>query len=221
MENYISVLKNSRLFAGLTQEEIRTMTACLGVKLRSFPKGGYVLRGGDEPEGIMVLVEGRLLIQRDDYWGKRSIINVIEPAEMFGEAYAGEDCGGITNDVLAVEDSVVAVFDVGRMLGVCPNGCSFHSLTVRNLFFAVCEKNRALVRKLGLFSQRSTREKLLAYLSEEASRQGKGEFSIPFDRQQLADFLAVDRSAMSRELCRLRDEGLISFDRSRFVLHRS
>ncbi len=218
MEEYISVLSTSRLFAGLSEDEIRAMTLCLGARIRRYKKGSFVLHSGDKTAGIMILVEGRLLIQRDDYWGKRSIVSAVEPGEMFGEAYAGAKCG-LANDVYAAEDSAVVFFDVQRVLTQCPSGCAFHGLTVRNLFHAVCEKNRALVNKIGLFSERSTREKLLAYLSEEARRQGSAEFTLPFDRQQLADYLAVDRSAMSRELGRLRDEGLISFSRRRFRLH--
>ena len=89
---------------------------------------------------------------------------------------------------------------------------------LQNLFFAISEKNRKLVQKLGHMSKRSTREKLISYLSEEAKRQNGARFSIPFNRQQLADFLSVDRSAMSNELCKMRDEGLLRFDKNRFEL---
>lgn len=137
---------------------------------------------------------------------------------MFGEAYAAPESGPLMNDVLAVEDSAVIFLDIGKLLTVCPNGCKFHAMAVKNLFFAISEKNRKLVRKLGYMSRRTTREKLIAYLSEEAKRQNSGAFSIPFNRQQLADFLSVDRSAMSNELCKLRDEGLIEFEKNRFRL---
>ena len=219
MEKYLPVLKRTRLFSGVEAEELPAMLNCLGAVVRSYRKGEYVFRSGEQIGSITVLVEGRLLIQKDDYWGNRSIVNVIEPGELFGEAYAAPNSGALRNDVLAAEDSAVVSFDLGRLLTGCSSVCPFHARTVRNLFFAVCEKNRALVSKMAVFSERSTREKLLAYLSEEARRQGSSEFTLPFDRQQLADYLAVDRSAMSRELGRLRDEGLVSYHRSRFVLH--
>ena len=166
----------------------------------------------------MVLAVGKLHIQRDDHWGNRSIINMISPSEMFGEAFAAPESGAILNVVLAVEDSVVLLFDVNRIITVCPSACRYHSKVVQNLFCAISEKNRKLVQKLGYMSERTTRGKLIAYLSDEAKRHNSSEFSIPFNRQQLADYLSVDRSAMSAELCRMRDEGLLKFQKNRFVL---
>ena len=219
MEKYLPVLKRTRLFSGVGAEELPAMLNCLGAVVRGYRKGEYVFRSGEQIGSITVLVEGRLLIQKDDYWGNRSIVNVIEPGELFGEAYAAPDSGALRNDVLAAEDSTAVFFDIHRVLTVCPSACRFHTLTVQNLFYAISEKNRKLVSKLDITSKRTTREKLLSYLSEEAKRQNASAFEIPFNRQQLADFLSVDRSAMSNELCKLRDAGLISFDRSRFTLH--
>lgn len=219
MEKYLPVLKRTRLFTGVGGEELPAMLNCLGATVRSYRKGEYVFRSGEHTNSITVLVEGRLLIQKDDYWGNRSIVNVIEPGELFGEAYAAPDSGALRNDVLAAEDSAAIFFDIHRVLTVCPSACKFHSMTVQNLFFAISEKNRKLVSKLDITSKRTTKEKLLSYLSEEAKRQNNSTFEIPFNRQQLADFLSVDRSAMSAELCKLRDDGLISFERSHFILH--
>ena len=219
MEKYIPVLKRTKLFAGVGEEDFPAMLNCLGAVARTYRKGEYVFHAGEHVDSITVLVEGRLLIQKDDYWGNRSIVNVVEPGELFGEAYATPDSGALRNDVLAAEESTAIFFDIHRVLTVCPSACRFHTLTVQNLFYAISEKNRKLVSKLDITSKRTTREKLLSYLSEEAKRQNASTFEIPFNRQQLADFLSVDRSAMSNELCKLRDAGLISFDRSRFTLH--
>lgn len=218
MKRYIPILKNTQLFSGASDEDIEAMLGCLQARLCTYKKGEYVLREGERIERLMMLVKGELHIQRDDYWGNRSIISMVGVGEMFGEAYAAPESGPLMNDVLAVEDSAVIFLDIGKLLTVCPNGCKFHAMAVKNLFFAISEKNRKLVRKLGYMSRRTTREKLIAYLSEEAKRQNSGSFSIPFNRQQLADFLSVDRSAMSNELCRLRDEGLIEFEKNRFRL---
>lgn len=218
MKKYIPILKKTQLFSGASDEDIEAMLGCLQARLCTYEKGEYVLREGERVERLMMLVKGELHIQRDDYWGNRSIISMVGVGEMFGEAYAAPESGPLLNDVLAVEDSAVIFLDIGKLLTVCPNGCKFHAMAVKNLFFAISEKNRKLVRKLGYMSRRTTREKLIAYLSEEAKRQNSGAFSIPFNRQQLADFLSVDRSAMSNELCRLRDEGLIEFEKNRFRL---
>ncbi len=219
MEKYFPVLKRTKLFAGVGEEELPAMLNCLGAAVRSFRKGEYVFRSGEYISSITVLVEGRLLVQKDDYWGNRSIVNVIEPGELFGEAYAAPDSGPLRNDVLAIEDSTAVFFEIRRVLTVCPSACKFHSLTVQNLFFAISEKNRKLMSKIEVNSCRTTREKLLVYLSEQAKIHNCSTFEIPFNRQQLADFLSVDRSAMSAELCKLRDAGLLSFERSRFTLH--
>lgn len=218
MKEYIEILKHTQLFAGVSNEEIVAMLNCLQARLLMFKKGEYVFREGEHIDNIMVLGKGKLLVQHDDFWGNRSIVNVIRIGEMFGEAYVAPESGAILNDVVAEEDSTVIFFDVRRILTVCSTACRFHAMVVQNLFFAISEKNRKLVQKIGHMSKRSTRAKLLSYLSEEAKRHNNRHFSIPFNRQQLADFLCVDRSAMSNELCKMRDEGLVKFDRNEFTL---
>lgn len=218
MKQFIPILKQTKLFSGVGDDEISSMLSCLGATLRVYKKGEFVLRQGERLSDIMVLVEGNLHIQSDDYWGNRSILGEICAGEMFGEAYAAPESGALLNDVAAVTDSAVVCFDVKRILTSCSSACRFHTIVVQNLFFAISEKNRKLVQKLGVLSKRSTREKLISYLSEQSKKQNSASFSIPFNRQQLADFLSVDRSAMSNELCKMRDEGLIRFEKNRFVL---
>lgn len=218
MKKYISILKRTMMFSGVSGDDIASMLGCLGARLYTYKKGEYVLRQGEHLNDITVLVEGGLHIQKDDYWGNRSILGNIAVGEMFGEAYAAPESGALLNDVIAVEDSAVIFFDVKRVLTTCPSACRFHSMVVQNMFFAISEKNRRLVQKLGHMSQRTTREKLISYLSEEAKKQNSSSFVIPFNRQQLADFLSVDRSAMSNELCKMRDEGLLIFNKNCFEL---
>ena len=217
MQKYIPILKRTKIFAGVGYDEIVSMLSCLGARLKTYKKGEYVFRQGEHITDITVLVEGSLHIQNDDYWGNHSILGEITSGEMFGEAYA-YDSGAILNDVLALEDSTVIFFDVKRILTSCSNACRFHSIVVQNLFFAISEKNRKLVQKIGHMSKRTTREKLISYLSEQAKKQNSANFTIPFNRQQLADFLSVDRSAMSNELCKMRDEGLLEFEKNKFRL---
>lgn len=218
MEDYISVLRKTRLFAGVGENEIDSMLRCLDAAEHVFMKGEYVYHQGEIVQQISVLVRGKLHVQREDYWGNRSIINMIDVGDMFGEAYASPESGAILNDVVAVEDSTVIFFDVKKVLTVCSSACHFHSIVVQNLVYAISERNRQLVRKLGHMSKRSTRDKLMSYLSEESGRQRSGTVYIPFNRQQLADYLSVDRSAMSNELGRMRKDGLIRFERNRFTL---
>ena len=218
MTNYIPILKKTQLFSGVSEEEVALMLTCLGARLYTYQKGDYVFRQGEHLGDITVLVEGSLHIQKDDYWGNRSILSRIAVGEMFGEAYIAPESGALLNDVVAIEDSAVMFFNVKRIITTCSSACRFHAMVVQNLFFAISEKNRKLVQKLGHMSKRSTREKLISYLSEEAKKHNSASFAIPFNRQQLADFLSVDRSAMSNELCKLRDEGLLAFEKNRSEL---
>lgn len=218
MKKFVPILKKTQMFAGVGENEVASMLSCLGARLCTYKKGEYVFRQGEHIKDITVLVEGNLHVQKDDYWGNRSILGHIGVGEMFGEAYVAPESGAMLNDVVAVEDSAVVFFDVNRILTTCSSACRFHAMVVQNMFFAISEKNRKLVQKLGHMSKRTTREKLISYLSEQAKQQKSSSFTIPFNRQQLADFLSVDRSAMSNELCKMRDEGFLEFDKNRFRL---
>ena len=218
MKKFIPILKRTQLFAGVSEDEIALMLSCLDAKMHTYKKGEYVFHQGEHLNHITVLAEGELHIQRDDYWGNRTIVNRIAVGEMFGEAYIAPESGALINDVVAIEDSAVIFFDVRRIITVCSSACRFHSIVVQNLFFAISEKNKKLLQKLGHISKRTTREKLISYLSEEARRNNSASFVIPFNRQQLADFLSVDRSAMSNELCKMRDDGLLEFEKNAFKL---
>lgn len=218
MKNFIPILKNTKLFAGVSSEEIADMLSCLGANVKEYKKGAYVLRQGDTVDHIAVLIEGELHIRKEDYWGNLSIVSRIASGEMFGEAYAAPDGGAAQSDVVATERSTVLFLHANRMLTTCSAACRFHAIVVQNLVFALAEKNRRLVEKLGHMAKRSIREKLVSYLSEEAGKQKRNPFLIPFNRQEMADFLSVDRSAMSKELCKMRDEGLLRFHKNRFEL---
>ena len=218
MEKYIPILKRTQIFAGVGEDEIMSMLHCLGARLGHYKKGEYVYRQGEHLSDISVLLEGDLHILNDDYWGNRSILGQIEAGDMFGEAYVAPESGAMLNDVVAAKDSTVIFFNVRRIITTCSSACRFHEMVVQNMFFAISEKNRRLVQKLGHISKRSTREKLISYLSEEAKKQNSSRIRIPFNRQQLADFLSVDRSAMSSELSKMRSEGLIEFDKNEFRL---
>ena len=218
MEKYNKILKLTSPFSGIAEEDIASMIKCLQVQLHSFSKGDYVFKEGENANKINILLEGKLIIQRDDFWGDRNIVNIIRAGEMICDSYIAPGRCSFLNDIIAEEDSIIMSFDINRVLTTCPSACSFHTQVIQNLFFAVSEKNRKLLQKIRHMSKRTTRTKLLSYLFEEAAQQNSSHFTIPFTRQQLADFLCVDRSAMSNELCKMRDEGLIKFNKNEFTL---
>ena len=218
MEKYIDILKKAVLFKGIDAGDLPTMLNCLNATIKSVPKNGYIFRIGEQIKYVALVIDGCVHIQSSDYWGNLNILNVIRPGDIFGEAYAAGAKEPMINDAVAAKDSVILFIDIQHILTVCPSACGFHSLLISNLFSVLAEKNRNLASKLRHITRRTTREKLLSYLSEQGRRASASEFEIPFNRQQLADFLAVDRSAMSNELSKMRDEGILEFKRNRFIL---
>lgn len=218
MKQYLKLLKNTKLFSGITETEIEAMLSCLSATKRSYQKGECIFRKGELVSHVALLLKGCVHIQKEDYWGNSSILNEITEGEIFGEVYACLGNDEILNNAVAVRPSVVLFLDINRVLTMCPSACRFHGQLIRNLLSVLAAKNKVLAQKLEHMSQRTTREKLLSYLSEQSLKADRPTFDIPFNRQQLADFLSVDRSAMSNELCKMRDEGILQFDRNHFTL---
>ncbi|MCI8672225.1 MAG: Crp/Fnr family transcriptional regulator [Lachnospiraceae bacterium] len=218
MEKYLKVVEQSKLFKGIGEQEAVSMLSCLGAYQRSYQKGDCVFRKGERITAVALLLDGAVHIRKEDYWGNLSILNEISAGEVFGETYACLEVGEMLNNAVAVKNSQVLFLDVKRVLTTCSSACQFHGKLIQNLLSVLALKNKMLTQKLEHMSQRTTREKLLSYLSEQSLREGRPSFDIPFNRQQLADFLSVDRSAMSNELCRMRDEGILEFERNHFVL---
>lgn len=218
MKKYIDILKHTKLFLGVGENDMESMMNCMDAQVRQYDKGEYIFRQGEYIENICVVISGTVHIQSDDYWGNRSITSEISAGEMFGEAYAVHSDTAVLNDAVTVTPCTVVFFNINKLMTVCKSACIFHSLVIQNLMTVLAHKNRQLIQKLTHMSKRTTREKLISYLSYQSRLNCSNHFSIPFNRQQLADFLSVDRSAMSNELCKMRDDGLIRFDKNNFTL---
>ena len=171
---------------------------------------------GDRVSELGLVLSGSVLIENDDLWGNRSILDRIGPGQIFAETYACVPGEKLLVTVTAAEKTEVLFLNVGKILRVCTNACSFHARLIRNLLTLSARKNLNLSRRIFHTSAKSIRGRLLSYLSWQAVKQGSREFDIPFNRQQLADYLGVDRSAMSAELGKMKREGLIQVDRSHF-----
>ena len=215
MKEFFPVLHMAALFSGISDEELAAMLSCLGARIGTFPKGSRLLRAG---EAVGLVLAGSALIVQEDIWGNRSILSKTGPGQTFAEVFACAP-GAVLNVSVEAESAVTVMFlRVERVLNVCPSACSHHSQIIRNLLGELAEKNLRLNEKLTHTGQRTTRAKLMSYFSAEAQRRGGYEFDIPFSRQQLADYLGVERSGLSMELGKMRDEGLLDFHKSHFLL---
>ena len=218
MENYLMLLQKSPLFAGCSDEEIQAMATCLDARERTLAKDAFVFRAGDEPRSIYFILSGSMHIVDEDFWGNRSIIETMGRNALFGEAYALVSAEKHLVSVIAAENSTILEIDPVRLLETCLHGCPSHSEVIKNVARILSEKIVRLTEKLGHIAQRSLREKILSYLSKCARQAQSNTFYIPYSRQQLADYLCVDRSALSHELSKLCSSGMLRYRKNFFEL---
>lgn len=218
MKEMLSVLRTSGIFSGISAEETEKMLHCLEVRPETFQKDEYILRAGDRVEAFGLVITGKVMIIQEDFWGNRNILAAVGAGHCFAETFACSP-GAVLNVSVIAETNVQVLFlNVKRILTTCPSTCSHHSRMIRNLLSELAEKNLRLNEKITHIGQRSRRAKILSYLSAEAQRHGSAEFDIAFSRQQLADYLSVDRSGLSMELSRMQEEGLLEYRKKHFVL---
>ncbi|MDR0469443.1 MAG: Crp/Fnr family transcriptional regulator [Peptococcaceae bacterium] len=218
MQNNISELKQSALFQGISEEELGSLAACLGCTFQAYKKDETVYLAGDFVREIGIVVSGRVHIVKNDAWGNSNIIAELSNGEMFAEAIV---CGGVStlpDTVKAAVDTVVCFVDFQRVVTTCSSACVFHTLLIRNMIGVFARKNLMLAGKMEHITKRTTRDKLMSYLLEQSRLQNSVSFEIPFDRQGLADYLSVERSALSAEMSRLKAESVIRYRKNHFEL---
>ncbi len=218
MEKFYGIILKNPLFSGIQREDLPSFLSCLNVRVEAFQKGDPVFLEGDPAGFIGLVLEGSVQIVRDDLYGNRSLLSVAEQGEVFGETIVCANVKAMPLSALAVQDSKIMWMELQRMLTVCSNACGFHQTMVKNLLFEVAKKNLLLSRKVQIMSQKTTKDKLMTYLLDYAKQKSSPEFTIPLDRQALADFLGVERSAMSAELSKLRKAGVLECKGSHFRL---
>ena len=197
---------------------ITAILSCLDAIKISFPKETYLMHTGDTVESIGLVLSGSVLIIQEDIWGNWNILSKSGPGQTFAAVYACAPGSRLNVSVIAETPVTVMFLNVKRILNVCPSACSHHSRVIRNLLSELAEKNLRFNEKLTHMGQRTTRAKIMSYLSAEAQRLGKYEFDIPFSRQQLADYLGVERSGLSLELGKMKKDGLLDYHKNHFVL---
>lgn len=211
-------LANTPLFHGASPQEVEDMLSCLGAKRRRFARGETVYHAGDSVTALGLVLSGSVLVESDDLWGNTTVLDRVGPGQIFAETYACVPEEPLMVRVAAPEPAEVLFLELGRVLQPCSQLCGHHTRLIRNLLTLSAQKNLNLSRKIFHTSPKSIRGRLLSYLSSQALRRGSRSFTISFNRQQLADYLNVDRSALSNELSKMGREGLLRVEKNHFTL---
>ena len=212
-------LSKTVLFRGMIPNDIESLLTCMNAQVKSYSKGDIVFNVGDYVKAMGLVLSGSVYIENDDMWGNKSILDKIGPGQIFAETYACVPGEPLMINVVANEKTDILFLNTEHMLTTCTDACAFHSKVIRNMLEIASQKSLNLSRRILHTSSKTIRGRLLSYLSFQSTKQGVQEFDIPFNRQQLADYLSIDRSAMSNELSKMQKDGLIVVDKNHFILH--
>lgn len=218
MGRRMDIVLETALFDGISIADGTAFLEELHAKEKRYARGSIIISAGERLTKMGVLTDGQGQIVREDAEGNRTILSELIPGDLFGEAYAAAETEEVPISVIAVKECYVYWISLENMLAFCAGSCSRHRQLIRNLMRVIAQKNVWMNEKMRILSCKTTREKIMTYLREYSERTQKNTFTIPFNRSELADFLGADRSAMSRELGRLRDEGYLRFEKNRFEL---
>ena len=218
MEKYFNQIKNSPLFFGMNEDELRGILECFNARLKSYESGEMIIRQSDVITNLYLVLEGGVNIEKDTYWGRRIIITKLGVNDNIAMSFVACKAVESTIDAIASENTKLLVLNYEKCTSMCQNACARHKVLINNMFEILAKENLELLQKIENVSQKSIRDKLLTYLSNEARKNKNNSFEIPFNRQDLADYLNIDRSAMSFELSKLQKEGLIQYEKNKFLL---
>lgn len=212
-----NILKKSVLFKGL-EDNLEQVLPCLNPQLRSYEKDNIIILSGEPVKFVGIVLSGNVKIIKEDIEGSINILMNLNEGDLFGEAFA---CAGFKKSLVTVqanEKSEIMFIDYRRIITVCSSACNFHTKLIENLLMLIAEKNILLNEKMEIISKRTIRDKLLAYLQTQKDMVNSNKFTIPFNRTELAAYLYMDRSAMTRELTHMANDGLIKFDKKNFEI---
>ena len=218
MKKYFDVLRKCPLFAGIEDDNLLSMLRCLDAKVEFFDKKYTVFTEGSPAKLIGIVLSGSAKIVQVDYYGNRSILGSVQPSELFAEAFACAEAAALPISVIADEPSEIMLIDCRHILHTCSNNCAFHQKMIFNLMKDLAVKTITFHQRIEITSKRTTREKLLAFLNIQSKKAKSNSFTIPFDRQELADYLEVERSGLSAEISKLRREGVLESNKNKFRL---
>ena len=214
-------LANTLLFRGVTPDEIELMMGCLDGQVKNYHKGETIYHNGEYIQKAGLVLSGSVHIENDDLWGNKTILSHVGPGQVFAETYVCVPGEPLMINVVAAENTEILFLNLGKGTRTCARNCGFHGRLIQNLLSISAQKNLNLSRRIFYTSSKSIRGRLLSYLSDQATKCGSLEFDIPFNRQQLADYLGVDRSAMSNELSKMQKEGYLISSKNHFRLNQA
>ncbi len=206
------------LFDGIAAADLEALLSCLKNFVCTYKKGSFLLLDQGQVQHVGIVLSGAVHMLKEDVWGNQTLVTYLGPGELFGESFALQKNTKSHASFLAAQDTRVLFLSLQNLLHPCPKHCPFHILLTTNMFHLLGEKTVQLLEKIEVTSKGSLREKILAYLSLQAQKQESKYITVPLSRTEMAQFLQSNRSAMTRELAAMRDEGLIDFDGDTFVL---
>lgn len=215
---YFKELKETKIFKDATEFEMQAMMFCFKTRFKIFNKNDKIISQSERMEDTILIVKGAAIVEHVDTLGNISISMRLKKGDAYGleTAYAGDDI--YKDSVIATEKTIVMFMNKHRLITPCDNRCRKHEMVIKNITQIIAENNLMLQEKLSHMSKKTMREKLLAYFTSLSKKSGSNYFEIPFSKTELANYLSVDRSAMSTELTRMKEEGLIDFDKRQFRL---
>ena len=214
MKKVYEIIKHNPLFSGINYADFEAMLDCVAARTGCYRKDEVILMTGLPVNFIGVILSGGVTITKEDADGNAVILAAFGEPELFGEVFA---CAGIEYSpvtVRATEDTELLLINYRKIIG--DTSCPFHSKLIENMLRLIAKKNLLLNQKIDILAKRAVRDKIMAFF--DAHRKGSDKFHIPYNREEMARYLCVDRSALSKELCKMRDEGVIAFHRNKFEI---
>ena len=215
----LAQISDHALFENIPDGDLVTMFDCLGFFTKTYEKGEYLIFEKDHIDNIGTIINGSVDIIKEDIWGRRTIISRLSNDEMLGETFACSGDNLSTISYQAAMKTTVFFMPFSRVVHTCRKTCPFHHRLIENMVSLIAEKNRLLIQKVEVISGKTLRDKLLSFFSLQVQEHGTYSFTLPMGRKDLAEYIGANRSALTRELNAMRDEGLIDFARNDFVIH--
>ena len=216
MEQFLQQLHEMELFGKIEKGQIGAMLQCLGAVAKDYAKGEFIFLEGESLDSVGVVMSGSVQMIKEDVWGQKSILLSLDRGAVFGESFVCGNRAGSTVSFQAATDCRILLMNFHKVLRTCGSSCVFHHRLVENMVTLLAQKNIQLMDKMEVISKKTIRGRILVWLSQQVQRQGSRRFVSPMGRLELADYLCVDRSALTRELGRMQEEGLVAVDKNVF-----